>query len=128
MIASLKGLKTINGKFVMTNTDRPMSNVGQVNWAEFDRMREEYPICIDHEQDMISVKMLTKPASEGGNLNLCQCVDLIEIGLAQLKYLNNKFPCRENSVSITKFEEGLMWQRERTRNRELRGVEGKNEK
>ena len=97
-----------------------------MDWDAFDKMREEFPICIDHAIDTISIKMLTKPASEGGNLNLCQCTDLIAIGLTQLKYLNAKFPCRENAISITKLEEALMWQKKRTDDRMQRGVEGKN--
>ncbi len=128
MINSLKGRTEINGKKVMTNDDRPLDIDGNVDWEEFDEMRDEYPICIDHEKDMISFKLLTKPASEGGDLRNAQFTDLIAIGLEILKYLNAKYPCRENSISITKFEEGLMWQKKRTEDREARGVEGKNEK
>ena len=124
MINSIKGFKL---KPTMTNEDRPLHMDDSVDWLEFDKMRNDFPICVDHEEDMISFKMLTKPASEGGNLNLCQLTDLIEVALHQLRYLNGKFPSRENAISITKFEEGLMWQRERTRNRVARGVEGKNE-
>lgn len=41
------------------------------------------------------------------------------------KYLNAKFPCRENSIAITKMEEVLMWLERRTADRIQRGVEGK---
>jgi hypothetical protein len=40
--------------------------------------------------------------------------------------LNGKFPCRENSIAITKLEEALMWLNKRTADRVKRGVEGKN--
>lgn len=38
--------------------------------------------------------------------------------------LAKKFPCRENSLAITKMEEALMWFEKRTANRVARGVEG----
>ena len=85
-------------------------------------------VKIDHENEEITFKMLTKPASEGGDLSKCQCVDLIKVGLHQLKYLNDRFPCRENSITITKIEEGLMWQEKRTLDRIKRNVEGINQK
>ena len=40
--------------------------------------------------------------------------------------LNEEFPCRENSLTITKLEEALHWQEARTKDRVTRGVEGKN--
>ena len=105
--------------------DRILFADASVNWEATDKAREESPIYFDHEADMISFKMMTKPASEGGKG--CQFTDLIEVALHQLKYLNGKFPCRENDFTIIKLEEALMWQRERTINRIKREVEGKNE-
>lgn len=49
---------------------------------------------------------------------------LIAIVLHRLRVLNQKFPCRENSLAITNIEQGLMWLEQRTRNRQERGVEG----
>lgn len=49
---------------------------------------------------------------------------LIAVLVHRLKFLNGKFPCRENSLAITKLEEAKMWLEERTRNRVERGVEG----
>jgi len=43
---------------------------------------------------------------------------------ARLEELNGKFPCRENSLAITKIQEAIMWLEERTRERKERGVEG----
>ena len=40
------------------------------------------------------------------------------------KVLNAKFPCRQNSIAITKMEEALMWFENRTAERQKRGVEG----
>jgi len=123
MMNSIKDFVSPSGTKIMTNIDRPIdTNTGEVDWKKFDEMREERPICFDHSTDMISFKVMTKPASEGGKG--CQLTDLIEVALHQLKYFNKKFPCRENAISITKFEEGLMWQKKRTEDRIQRGVEG----
>lgn len=125
-INTLKNVKFINDKKVMTNDERPKNADGSIDWDAFDEIRNEFPICIDHEKDMISFKMLTKPESEGGDLRNAQLTDLIETSLIMLRYLNNKFPCRENSMTITKLEEAMMWQETRRLNRVARGVEGKN--
>jgi hypothetical protein len=123
-INSLKGVKYIDGHKVMTNDERPLDSEGNVDWEAFDEMRNEYPICIDHEKDMISIKMMTEPVSKGGSG--AQLTTLVTAGSMILKYLNNKFSCRENSITATKWEEGLMWQEKRTKDREARNVEGEN--
>ena len=61
-------------------------------------------------------------------INGAQVVDVLEVALERLKDLNNNFPCRENSLTITKIEESIMWQEARTKERVKRGVEGKEEK
>lgn len=61
-------------------------------------------------------------------VNGAQIEDVIDAVLDRLRDLNGRFPCRENSITITKLEEAAMWQRERTRNREARGVEGQHVK
>lgn len=52
--------------------------------------------------------------------------ELIEILINRLQYLNGKFPCRENSVALTKLDEALLWLQKRTADRIKRDVEGKN--
>ena len=126
MITSLKKFETINGKGIITNDQRPHTECGSIDWEAFDELRETHPISIDHEKDMISFKIMTKPASEGGNILNAQWVDLVATGLEMLKFLNAKFPCRENAITITKLEEALMWQEKRTQDRINRGVEGQN--
>ena len=51
--------------------------------------------------------------------------EVLEILIDRMYYLNDKFPCRENSIAITKLEEALMWLNKRTQDRINRGVEGK---
>ena len=123
MIGCLKGLTNINGKKVLT--ERPLKEDGTVDWEKFDELRNSSPIYIDHDTDMISFKMLTKPASEGGNTELCQLTELITTALIVTSCLNRKFPCRENEMTIDCLKEALDWQDERTADRTNRGVEGK---
>lgn len=51
--------------------------------------------------------------------------ELLAVLIDRLSFLNAKFPCRENSIVLTKLEESLMWLNKRTNDRIARGVEGK---
>lgn len=51
--------------------------------------------------------------------------EVISVLVDRLNYLNGKFPCRENSLAITKLQEAFFWLQFRTANRVARGVEGK---
>lgn len=135
MINSIKHLKEINGKPICVMDDlrekypEKFNESGAMDYNWFEKeIRPNFNIFVRHDVDSIAFNMLTKPASEGGDLNRCQFVDLVSVALEQLKYLNKKFPCRENAITITKWEEGLMWQEKRTKDRLARNVEGKNEK
>lgn len=85
-------------------------------------------IKLDHVKDEITFKMLTKPASEGGDLNRCQLTDLITVAREMLTYLNAKFPCEENKITLEHLRYALESQERRTKDRSSRGVEGKSEK
>ena len=50
--------------------------------------------------------------------------EVLKVLINRIQFLNNKFPCRENSLVITKLEESLMWLEKRTADRKSRGVEG----
>jgi len=63
------------------------------------------------------------PIKEFG-INGCQIDALLETWLDIVKQFNKNFPCRENSISITKVEEALLWQLKRKLDREARQVEG----
>lgn len=50
---------------------------------------------------------------------------LLAVVLDRLRaFQSGPFSSRENAIAITNIEQGLMWLRQRTRNREERGVEG----
>lgn len=51
--------------------------------------------------------------------------EVLEMLINRMQYLQDKFPCRENALVITKLEESLMWLNKRTQDRMKRGVEGK---
>ncbi len=67
----------------------------------------------------------------GGLLTKCDGTtneDVMRVLINRIQFLNGKFPCRENSIAITKLEESLMWLEKRTADRKARGVEGKHAK
>ena len=43
-------------------------------------------------------------------------------------YQDSKFACRENAIALTHLETAILWLDKRTRDREVRGVEGTHEK
>ena len=51
--------------------------------------------------------------------------EVLEILINRVKFLNNKYPCKENAMCITHMEEALMWLEKRTKDRIKRDVEGK---
>lgn len=66
------------------------------------------------------------PVKEAG-VNGCQNEQIIAVLVHRLGVLNKAFPCRENSIAITKLEEARMWLEKRTADRTTRGVEGTNQ-
>ena len=52
---------------------------------------------------------------------------LLELVIMRLRgFQSSKFNCKENACALTHCEEALMWLEKRTRDREARGVVGKN--
>lgn len=51
--------------------------------------------------------------------------EVLEMLIDRMNSLNKKFPCRENSIAITKMDEALLWLNKRTADRTKRNVEGK---
>ncbi len=73
----------------------------------------------------IGITIQSDPISEVG-VNGMQAYDLLVFTKNLFKSLNAAFPCRENSLTITKLEEAIHWQDARTADRNKRGVEGFN--
>lgn len=130
---TIKHLKEINGKAICVMDDlrekfpEKFNESGSMDYRWFEReIRPNFNIFVRHDVDSISFNMLTKPASEGGDLNRCQLVDLVKVGFEMLSYLNEKFPCMENEKSLEALNDFFHWQHERTENRKARNVEGIN--
>ena len=65
---------------------------------------------------------------ENNEQNGAMIEDIMMVLIDRLDSLNrSKYFCRENSISITKMQEALMWQKQRTEDRKQRKVEGKYE-
>lgn len=77
----------------------------------------------DGSGPVMLIKFQNGPVLEHG-VNGVQLPDVLKICLARYKLLNKSFPCRENSLVITKLQEALMWDEERTAKRTEQGVEG----
>lgn len=90
-------------------------------------------IQIENSEDVKGVAPIVKftiqsdPIGEVG-VNGCQALDMLVYSKCLFQSLNEAFPCRENSLTITHLEEAIHWQEARTKDRERRKVEGKNEK
>jgi hypothetical protein len=57
-------------------------------------------------------------------VNGCQIDDVIEWVKEKIEGFNAAFPCRENSMIVTKLDEALLWSAKRKMDREKRSVEG----
>lgn len=75
-------------------------------------------------EDGVFFKGQRGPIKDVG-VNGCQIDDLITFALGTIRTFNMKFPCRENSLAITDLESALNWLERRKRDREDRGVEGR---
>ena len=82
-------------------------------------------IGVTVEETTITFRIQNEPIKEVG-VNGCQIEELGKVWMELIQSFNNQFPCRENSLTITKIQEALMLQEERTKDRTHRGVEGFN--
>jgi len=73
------------------------------------------------------VKFQNGPIKEFG-INGCQHEDLLAIVIDRLySFQAGEFSCRENELALIKLEEAMHWLNHRTKDREIQGVEGKNQ-
>jgi hypothetical protein len=80
----------------------------------------------EHARRLTTIHWQDGPIKEHG-VNGVQIDDVVRAALEFLQAVNGPFPCRQNSLVITKLEEVLFWLRDRTEERERRGVEGKSQ-
>lgn len=111
---------------VALKTLRGIKTIGGVETCELEKTAATKPhefIIVNHEVNSISFTLQNGPVKENG-VNGCQVDQIVQAALLIISGLNKQFPCRENSIAITKLQEALMWLDERKKDRELRGVEG----
>jgi len=131
-LETLKGIKKIGafGVVVMDELREKFpekfnaSGVMDYSWFEKD-IRPENFVYVRRDVNSVSFTIQNGPVKMVG-VNGCQVDTVIEAAKLILEGLNKAFPCRENSVAITKLDEALMWLDKRKRDREARGVEGLN--
>jgi hypothetical protein len=91
-----------------------------------DSMKHNKWIFFDEDTYKLYVKIQDGPIKEVG-LNGVQIDDIIVFAREFIEELNKIFPCRENSIAITKLQEAEFWLDARKKDREKRGVEGENQ-
>ena len=114
-----------------TLSDSPVSIPKLMKADEFDVKERAFPFE-DSDDPFISVtaesvtfRMQRGPIKEVG-VNGCQIDDMVKFVAETVRALNAKFPCRENSVAITKLDEAMLWFEARRLDRVARGTEGLN--
>ena len=118
-LETLKGVTEINGHKVIrldeakTLPEFKSSTDGEFDWDKYDKYRELFHISITDSLNMISFKIQDGPIKENGH-NGCQVDEVIATAKLIIEGLNAKFPCRENSMVITKLDEALMWLQKRS--------------
>ena len=88
---------------------------------EINRVVDE-TCCTKHTLGVVSFQ--DGPIKEAG-VNGVMNEDLIAIVIDRMRgFQSGDYACRDNALALTKLEEALMWLRNRTNEREARGVEG----
>jgi hypothetical protein len=129
-LETMKGVTNINGENVVCMDDLRLAFPEKFNasgsmdykWFESE-IRPHNFIYVRHDVNSVSFTLQNGPIKEVGK-NGCQVTDMIAVAKHIIEKLNEKFPCRENQMTITKLDEALMWQTKRTTDRQNRGVEG----
>lgn len=76
----------------------------------------------------IKLRFQLGPVREFG-VNGCQVEDVLGILISRLEgFQKGEFACQENNEALQDLKRALEWLESRTKDRENRGVEGKNEK
>ena len=129
-LETLKDVQEINGEAIVIMDDlrekfpEKFNESGAMDYQWFEtEIRPKNFIYVRHDKNSLSFTLQNGPIKENGK-NGCQVTDVIAVAKHIIEELNKKYPCRENSMTITKLDEALMWQEARTKDRTYRGVEG----
>jgi len=88
-------------------------------------IKEEGWPQVHGQTSTVTFQIQSGPIKEFG-VNGCQIDDVIAWVKDKIEGFNKAYPCRENSVIITKLDEALLWSLKRKMDREKRQVEGTN--
>ncbi len=100
--------------------DSTAQEMGLLNFIKLENVED-----IKGVTPIVSFTIQSDPISEVG-VNGVQALDMLKYVKCLFSSLNDAFPCRENSLTITKIEEAIHWQDARTKDRQRRSVEGVN--
>lgn len=134
-LETMIGVEKINGVEVVVMDDLKSRHPekfnkesGQMDYKWFEsEIRPSKFIYVRNDVNSLSFTLQNGPIKEVG-VNGCQVEDVIAVTKHIIEQLNQKFPCRENSMVITKLDEAILWSKKRTADRQARNVEGKSEK
>lgn len=122
----VRGFNVVNMETLKEKHPERFNESGSMDYKWFEQeVRPHNFIYLRHDVNSVSFTIQNGPIKESG-VNGCQLDSLIEVAKIMIEGLNEKFPCRENALAITKLEEALHWLDHRTKNRINRGVEGRN--
>ena len=104
-----------------------LSNASYALWQETGHTGNDgEPLyCGVSSNNRVFFQIQDGPIGDNG-VNGLQATDMLFFCCELFKSLNKSFPCRENSLTITKIEEAMHWQDARTKDRVKRNVEGFN--
>jgi len=130
-LETLKDVKEIDGFGVIVMDElrekypERFNESGAMDYPWFEKeIRPKNFIYVRNDKNSIAFTIQSGPIKEVGGVNGCQVDTIIDCAKKIIEGLNERFPCRENSLVITKFDEALLWLKERKRRRERQGLEG----
>ena len=131
-LETLRGIESIGGFKVVVMDEIREKNPemfrpdGSMIYHLFDQQIRPFNyIYVRNDVNSLSFNIQNGPVKEVG-VNGCQVDTIVEAAKIIIEGLNKNFPCRENSMAITKLDEALMWLNKRKQDRINREVEGLN--
>ncbi len=129
-LETLKGVNHINGFPIVIMDElrekhpEKFNESGAMDYKWFEKdVRPHNFIYVRHDVNSISFTIQNGPIKEVGR-NGVQVDEILGAARVIIAGLNEKFPCRENALAITKIEEAIHWLWHRKQRRELEGIEG----
>ncbi len=121
-------MRTLNIGTKKYTTVTAVDEPGQGNANHEYQITESKDDMCSGERLLGTVTFQNGPIKEVG-VNGVMNEDLIAIVIDRMRgFQSGDYACRDNALALTKLEEALMWLRNRTNEREARGVEGTHKK